>query len=919
MRSIITIAIILTALSLQAQVVPNATNADNVDGVSGAAINQDIAALHVATATERSERIAGDDYLSHAYAINFPSNTASSYQTLQDWINITQSAGRIERSSFTNNGDGTIKVSAGSGIFKATNSATAQVTFADWSEDGSVSLTDEALNYVYATYTDGVITIDADNVVANINGNNEIILGIVYRQGTGLDILEYSALAVNPEIKDYNRVVLRGIERMTGGIVAEVATSSISSTAGLFYTGKTDVNTPSKDTSGSDTFTYYSRLGGGNWSKVTGRNMIDNENYDNGTSTTPLTTNRFGVHWVYICLEGDLYVVYGQGNYTLSLAENAVSPATLPDYLDKFAILASKIIIQKGDTTFTSIVTAYETLFPVTSPPNHDDLGNLSYALAKHTGFASEAQMDEVHIATAAERTARINQDILIGQATGQEEVARTNQDTLIGQATGHLETAVDLLEKNTGYLQIAVELLEDNTGYLESQINRPMTLVVGFTQDCDYICSGDDDYVEAQQAADALKLFGGGVVLLREGIYDFDSDIGANLQTEVSSTTFMGVGNATIIVSGGDAIGILLRNSNCKIMNLQFTTKAGLSGGIVTITSRTCTMQDCLFQITDQLSTSVISVGGEKTRIINNRFENTNLAGNETVIEISDADNSYIGFNYIQSSADGIDVSDSDDTMIMGNRIIAVDGIIFSHANATRTMVFGNDFEGCTNDISDAVDGTNIHIRHNLDLNGAWLAETEDFDMGGNSIVNIAEAELTNGATIARQLKVKQITSGDAGSTNDVYTRFVSSDSWGVPLAGETGPVATVYHSISFTIPGHLYETADIQSIGQLGYDFTISSVIVSVNRGTPPEGSPTNFDIIISTVEGEGGVYPYGDSIFASTFTCQLTAGTTVAIVTTFREASIKKNWELYLSIGETPAATGDPTKVTVQYKQD
>lgn len=289
------------------------------------------------------------------------------------------------------------------------------------------------------------------------------------------------------------------------------------------------------------------------------------------------------------------------------------------------------------------------------------------------------------------------------------------------------------LLGNDTDYLKSYTDRIALSTG----TVNRPMTLVVGFTKDCDYICDGADDYVQAQQAADALEAFGGGIVFFREGIYDFDSDVINSLHTEVSSTTFMGVGDATVIVSGGDGQGIRLRNSNCKVMNLLMTTKSGVSGTSINITSPTCTIQNCTFIVKDELVTALMFINAPTTKIVDNRFIDTAVSG-EPVISINGgADDSYIGQNTIQANYKGIDVVDCDDVMIIGNRIIAPTGIIFDGASAVRTMVFGNNFEGCTDEITDAAAGTNIRIRGNIDKNGAWLAETDDFDMGGNTILD--------------------------------------------------------------------------------------------------------------------------------------------------------------------------------------
>jgi hypothetical protein len=90
-----------------------------------------------------------------------------------------------------------------------------------------------------------------------------------------------------------------------------------------------------------------------------------------------LTAGRYGVHWVYVDYSGTLCILYGQGNYTLTNAENATVPATLPPRLSAYATLAAKAIIQKGNSTINYLTSAYTTAFPVSAPSDHNDLGAL--------------------------------------------------------------------------------------------------------------------------------------------------------------------------------------------------------------------------------------------------------------------------------------------------------------------------------------------------------------------------------------------------------------------------------------------------------------------------------------------------------------------------------------------------------------
>jgi len=94
-----------------------------------------------------------------------------------------------------------------------------------------------------------------------------------------------------------------------------------------------------------------------------------------------------------IHFDSDIQTVYGQGDYTLTQAENAAIPDSLPSAVDDFSTLAAKIILQKTSTGFASIVTAYKQLFPVSSPAEHNDLGGLDIGNYQHL---TSAEHDEI-------------------------------------------------------------------------------------------------------------------------------------------------------------------------------------------------------------------------------------------------------------------------------------------------------------------------------------------------------------------------------------------------------------------------------------------------------------------------------------------------------------------------------------------
>jgi len=120
----------------------------------------------------------------------------------------------------------------------------------------------------------------------------------------------------------------------------------------------------------------------GAWASTIPQQQIDNLQYNDvsvgGSETLAnLTSNRYGVFWAYVHMDGDIQILYGQEDYKLAGAEDALLPSSLPESLSDFGILAAKIIVQQGENNLLSIVSAYMTLFPVSSPDNHNDMGGL--------------------------------------------------------------------------------------------------------------------------------------------------------------------------------------------------------------------------------------------------------------------------------------------------------------------------------------------------------------------------------------------------------------------------------------------------------------------------------------------------------------------------------------------------------------
>lgn len=332
------------------------------------------------------------------------------YDDVQDMINAVGSAGKFTGGDFTDNGDGTVSVAAGTGVIRATNSDTAEILFLDWSANASVALTDSSANYIYVEYNAGSPQI-AVATSAPSDKNTNILLGMVYRVGTDLHMVDAGQVVSNSFSNMFWKDINIGgkFQRASGMLISEKSDRKFALTAGVFYAGITRETTNSFDTSVADTFDYYYRDGSGGHTKVTSQTQIDNTHYDDGSGTLATLSSgtwggsdKYGVHWVYLDVDTHVSVVYGQGDYTLAEAKDAQPPSDIPDLLTEVAGLVGKIIIQKDDTAFTSIQSTFAVQFSPSAVTSHNELSNIQGGAAEEYYHLTE---DEHTSAAIANRT----------------------------------------------------------------------------------------------------------------------------------------------------------------------------------------------------------------------------------------------------------------------------------------------------------------------------------------------------------------------------------------------------------------------------------------------------------------------------------------------------------------------------------
>lgn len=302
----------------------------------------------------------------------------ANYTTFRDVNKLMHSVGvTVSGDLITDGGSGTIDIAEVNGFIRATDSQTADLVAFTVAASSGVALTSNSLNYVYVEYNSGSPQI-AVTTTKRTDLNTNVYLGSVYRYTTELHITN----GVGQYVGDHGALMSQRMigtnqpARESGAVLSGSGTRNIAVTTGVFWSGLKQVTTASIDTSVSGTFRYFYRDGAGGFTEVQSVTQINNTQYDDGSGTlATLTNGRYGVHWVYLGADGDYYVLYGRGNYTLGQAESAQAPSTVPPHFEGHVIIIGKIIIQKDASSFETVQSAFNTIF---SPSLVEDHGALS-------------------------------------------------------------------------------------------------------------------------------------------------------------------------------------------------------------------------------------------------------------------------------------------------------------------------------------------------------------------------------------------------------------------------------------------------------------------------------------------------------------------------------------------------------------
>lgn len=320
-----------------------------------------------------------------------PGSTYSTVQHLQD---IFHSAGYVSGGAITDAGGGAVNVAAGSGLIRATNSATSTIYYFNWPASNGLAITADTIRYVGIEYNSGSPRVTV-RTSQNWDYRTDFPLGRVVNEGGTLHILlDPQAVGdhANTMIqREYDTMPLAYDMRTGGLMLGETGTRNLTLSAGALWDRLNKFTIPALNTSGAGRFDAYYQNGAGGFTRVASLSQWPNTQYDDGSGTlATLTASRYANLWFYLETDGALVMLYGRSQYTtLAAALAGGEPPTVPLRIQAHGRLIGRLTFQKSAATASDVASVFTMMLASSAVSNHASLSNLDFASSAHTGFQS--------------------------------------------------------------------------------------------------------------------------------------------------------------------------------------------------------------------------------------------------------------------------------------------------------------------------------------------------------------------------------------------------------------------------------------------------------------------------------------------------------------------------------------------------
>jgi hypothetical protein len=287
-------------------------------------------------------------------------------QTINQVTNVVDlissgSMGLINGGILSQGGALLIDVTSGLGYASITNYTVSndnhEISRIEWVDD-SITIPDDVSSYIYYD-NDGVLS----SALSLPNPLFSILLGRVKTRAGVVEYIEQSRIDTHHYANNNNLLMQEVLKQqyVTGSVVTANASREIAITAGVYYYANTRY-APSGLTSPA-TFYQYNHVASA--FVFTSQTVINNTQYDSGTSLTALSGSQYVKHTLYIVGDGNnerYMLVIGQLQFaSLEDAQSGDLPTPPTDFIDGVTPIAS-FIMQQGVTTVIEIDSERPTL-----------------------------------------------------------------------------------------------------------------------------------------------------------------------------------------------------------------------------------------------------------------------------------------------------------------------------------------------------------------------------------------------------------------------------------------------------------------------------------------------------------------------------------------------------------------------------
>jgi len=395
----------------------------------------------------------------------------------------------------------------------------------------------------------------------------------------------FSVTGCTDEVVRGNHILVQESTGNDGIYIISSTTTPSSAGYKRMYTYQSVTDTTVDGHIHDDVFTYWWRDGSSGWNNASGQIGLDIDYYDDGTGTlNELTAKRYGVHWVYADITGDINILYGQGNYTLAKAEDSSTPGSIPTQLDVTSILAARVIIQKRKTTLTDAEFSYPwtTTYTAGSVDQHNDLGGLQGGTAGEyyhitatddTNFNTLTDGSDAHTLHIHDSAYYTETELDAGQLDGRYPASSLVNKTYLDNVSSN---AIDASNWTSNSGSRYEELLASGNEYSDHLANtsNPHTVVWSDVSaaaivdlDDNYHPSGlvisGSEYSQAYASAQrVMDLFNHELYSLSSNLYNTSwiDTFSGNIDTRIDA---LGSFDATLYITSANAISRFADSSN--------------------------------------------------------------------------------------------------------------------------------------------------------------------------------------------------------------------------------------------------------------------------------------------------------------------------------------------------------------------